>query len=89
MTEQGFARLAGWLYLATFVTSIPALALKTPAMDAALTGSIAPGATHAHVAALLEIVLALACVGTALALYPVLSRHAGVSALGFIASRVL
>ena len=89
MTEQGFARLAGWLYLATFVTSIPALALKTPAMDAALTGSIAPGTTHAHVAALLEIVLALACVGTALALYPVLSRHDGVSALGFIASRVL
>ena len=89
MTEQGFARLAGWLYLATFVPSIPALALKTPAMDAALTGSIAPGATHAHVAALLEIVLALACVGTALALYPVLSRHDGVSALGFIASRVL
>ena len=50
MTEQGFARLAGWLYLATFVTSIPALALKTPAMDAALTGSIAPGATHARLA---------------------------------------
>mgnify|MGYP003417640174 FL=1 len=77
------ARAAGWLYLVTFVTSIPALALKTPALEG--TGL----ATNAHIAALIEIVLALACVGTAVTLYPILSRYEPASALGFIASRTL
>ncbi|GAA2244138.1 DUF4386 domain-containing protein [Herbiconiux moechotypicola] len=86
MPSPRLARLAGVLYLLTFVTSIPALALKTPLLtDPASAAAAGP----ARWAGLLEIVLALACVGTAVALYPLTSRVAPAAALGFVASRVL
>jgi hypothetical protein len=73
---------AGLLYLATFATSIPALALKTAFLlggDSALAGW----------GALLEIALAAACVGSALALYPITRRVSESLALGFVASRTI
>lgn len=74
---------AGILYLVTFITFIPALALKTPFLDGAA------GATSAQAAVLLEIVLAVACVGTAVVIYPLVRTLAPVLALGFVTSRVL
>ena len=64
------AFVAGALYLLTVVTSIPALALKDPVLadPAALDPS---GTTALQWAAALELVLALACIGTAVALFPV------------------
>ncbi len=86
MTDRRLARTAGILYLLTFATSIPALALKSPV----LAGSTASDAAAlARAGALLEIVLALACVGTAVALYPLLRRAVPALALGFVASRLL
>lgn len=83
MRDSTLARIAGILYLVTFVTSIPALALKTPL----LAGD--PGAEGAGVVAIiLELILAGACVGTAVTLYPVLRRGAPARAIGFVASRV-
>lgn len=78
------ARTAGILYLATFATSIPALALKQPYLDGATSDPAA-----ALGAAALEILLALACVGTAVALYPILRRLSPVLALAFVASRIV
>lgn len=89
MTTRNTARVAGWLYLATFATSIPALALKTPALD---DTQVILGTDHGHglaLAGLLEMLLAVACVGTAVVLFPVIRRRSEVAAVGFLASRTL
>jgi hypothetical protein len=78
---------AGLCYLATFV-AIPTLALYEPLRSA--TGSIESGAAAAaRWAAVLEIVVALAGVGTAVALYPVVGRIERATASAFIAARTL
>ena len=81
--EHRLARTAGVLYLVTFVTSIPALALKQPYLDG--TGS----ASAARWATVLEVGLAVACAGTAVALLPLLRRHDEALAVGFVASRTV
>jgi hypothetical protein len=85
---RSIARRAGWLYLITFIASLPTLPLKTPLKDANFvlgTGSTAGVA----LAAWLDIVCALAGVGTAVVLWPVIKRHSQTSALGFVASRTI
>jgi hypothetical protein len=88
-TDRGTARAAGLLYLATFVTSIPALALYGSALDdprfALGTASDAP----VLVGALLDLLNAAACVGTAVVLLPVLRRWSERLAVGFVTSRVV
>lgn len=79
------AFVAGALYLLTVVTSIPALALKDPV----LADPGAGGASALQWAAALELVLALACIGTAVALFPVVRRVDEATALGFVGSRTL
>ena len=81
------AFVAGALYLLTVVTSIPALALKAPVLADPATA--ATGATALQWAAALEMVLALACIGTAVALFPVVRRVDEATALGFVGSRTL
>jgi hypothetical protein len=83
------ARIAGALYLLTFVTSIPALVLKAPVLDdpGFVLGAGSDGGVL--VAAFLEVLLALACVGTAVALFPVVRRQSETAALGFVGARVL
>lgn len=80
--DRRLALWAGLLYLATFVTSIPALALKT----AYLAGG---DQSLASAGAVLELLLAAACIGTALALYPITRRVSEPLALGFVASRTV
>jgi hypothetical protein len=72
------ARAAGVLYLLTFV-SMPTLALY------------GPGASPAGVlwGALSEVVVAIACAGTAVVLFPLLRHHGETAALGFVASRTV
>lgn len=82
-THRKLAITVGVLYLATFVTSIPALALK----QSFLSGEGSPATLHWAV--ILEIALALACIGTAVAFSPVGKRHDPALALGFVASRTL
>src|SRR6266566_4765765 len=78
---------AGVLYLLTFV-SIPTLALYGSVKGANYILGAGPD-TGALVGALLEIIVALAGIGTAVALYPVLKRQNEGVAMGFIASRTL
>jgi len=85
---RSVARRAGWLYLITFIASLPTLVLKTPIKDAHFilgTGSTAGVA----LAAWLDIVCALAGVGTAVVLWPVIKRHNQTNAFGFVASRTI
>lgn len=87
--ERRAARLAGALYLLTFLASIPAVALLGPVLgDPRYV--LGPGADAQVVAGtLLDVVNALACVGTAVVLFPLLRRHGESLALGFVASRLV
>jgi hypothetical protein len=79
--------VAGALYLLTFV-SIPTLSLYGPVRSPRYI--VGPGPdTGALVGGILEIIVALACIGTAVALYPVVKRQNEAIALGFVGSRVL
>ena len=69
--DQKRARVFGVLYLITFLTSIPALALYQPVLDhpvAYITG--AGHDTQVLFAALLELLLIIANIGTAVVIYP-------------------
>src|SRR5438034_7704964 len=79
--------VAGAFYLLTFV-SIPTLALYAPARD--LNFIVGPGPdTGVLFGGILELIVALAGIGTAVALFPVLKRQSEGRALGFVTSRVV
>lgn len=81
------ALVAGALYLLTFV-SIPTLFLYGPVRSPKYI--VGPGPdTGAVFGGILEVIVALACIGTAVALYPVVKRQNEGVALGFVGSRVL
>lgn len=83
------ALVAGGLYLITFVTSIPARLLSGPVRNDP-NYVLGPGAdAQVLFAGFLDVVLALACIGTAVALYPVVKRQNEGVALGFVGARVL
>jgi len=82
------AFVAGLLYVLTFV-SIPTLALYGPVREHADFVLGAGSATGLLWGALSEIIVALAGVGTAVVLYPVVRRQSETAALGFVTSRVL
>ena len=84
------ARVAGVLFIITFLTSIPAaLLLYTPVLDnvdyiigAGADGGVALGA-------FLEVLLIVANVGTAVVLFPILKRQSEPLALGYVAARLV
>lgn len=80
-------RLAGVLYLVTFVSSIPAVLLLGPALE---PGWIAGSGSDTRVllGCVLDLVNAAACVGTAVVLFPVTRRRHESLALGFVTSRL-
>ena len=81
------ALAAGVLYLLTFV-SIPTVVLYAPVHDPNYI--VGPGPdTAVIIGGVLEIIVALAGIGTAVALYPVVKRQNEGVALGFVGSRVL
>lgn len=81
------ALVAGAFYLLTFV-SIPTLVLYRSVRGPNYILESGPD-TPVIVGALLEMIVALAGIGTAVALYPVLRRQGAARALGFVTSRVL
>ncbi|WP_327035800.1 DUF4386 domain-containing protein [Micromonospora ureilytica] len=81
------ALAAGVLYLLTFA-SIPILGLYATMLDPEST--VGPGSeTGVAWGGVLEMVVALACIGTAVVLYPVVKRQNEALALGFVGVRVL
>jgi hypothetical protein len=81
------AFVAGVLYLVTYASSIPAALLLGPALTNPdyITGAGSEGPVR--LAALLDLVNALAAIGTAVALYSVMRRQHEGFALGFLSSR--
>jgi hypothetical protein len=82
------ALVAGVFYLITFI-SIPTLALYGPLKSdpAWILGS--GGETAVLLGTVLELIVALAGIGTAIALYPVVKRQNESFALGLVASRTV
>ena len=78
------------LFLITFVTSIPALALYQPVLDDPV-GYIA-GAGHDNqifFGALLELLLIIANIGTAVVIFPIVRRQNEELALGYVTARLV
>jgi len=81
------ALVAGALYLLTFV-SIPTLFLYSSVRGANYI--VGPGPdTRVFIGGVLEMIVALACIGTAVALFPVVKRQNEGVALGFVGVRTL
>jgi hypothetical protein len=90
LTDQQRGRVFGVLFLITFVTSIPALALYETVLRHPV-GYIA-GAGHDNrifVGVLLELLLVIANIGTAVVIFPVVRRQSEELALGYVAARVV
>ena len=82
------ALVAGIFYLITFI-SIPTLALYGPVKNHRDWILSSGSNTAVLVGGFLEVIVALACIGTAVTLYPVVKRQNEGVALGFVAARVL
>lgn len=89
-SDQRHARIFGVLFIITFLTSIPAYFLFQSAVDDP-AGFIAGGgnATQIYFAALLEFLLIIANVGTAVVLYPIARRQNRALAVGYVAARII
>src|SRR5271169_1535593 len=82
------ALIAGVFYLITFI-SIPTLALYGPVKNHRDWILSSGGHTGVLAGGFLEVIVALAGIGTAVTLYPVVKRQNEGAALGFVAARVL
>jgi hypothetical protein len=80
----------GVLFLVTFITSIPALLLFQPVLDDP-AGYIAGGGSDNRIyfGALLEALLIIANVGTAVVIYPIVKRQSHIFALGYVTARLV
>jgi len=85
--QRRISLTAGVLYLITFV-SIPSLVLYDQVKSANYILGSGPD-TSAMLGGLLEIIVALAGIGTAVVLYPMLKKQSQTFALGLVSARIL
>ncbi len=87
--DQKRARIFGVLFLVTFVTGIAALALFQPVLDDPV-GYIAGGGQSNRIffGALLELLLIIANIGTAVVIFPIVRRQSEELALGYVTARL-
>jgi Domain of unknown function (DUF4386) len=80
----------GALYLITFATSIPAHWLSQPVLDDP-QGYIAGGGAdnRIYLGALLELILIIANIGTAIVLIPLLTRQNEIPTFSYVAARIM
>ena len=84
------AAVTGVLFLITFITSIPAaFALYPPVLDDPNYIVGAGADLQVSLGALLEVILVVANIGTAVVLYPLLKRQNETVALGYVTARVV
>jgi hypothetical protein len=87
--ERRSARIAGVLFLITFVTAIAAVLLYDPVLNETgyITGAGAD--TRVFLGAFLELLLIIANIGTAVVLFPIVKRQSESIALGYVTARVM
>jgi hypothetical protein len=86
------ATLAGWLWIVTFVASIPAYFIfYAPVRDEPnlITGAGADPTTSVALGAVLELILIVANIGTAVVFFPILKWQNETGALGYVTARVM
>jgi hypothetical protein len=90
-SDQRLARLAGWLFIGTFATSIVARFFAFEASGVLDEGYVtgAGGDTQVSLGAFFEFFLIVTNLGTAIALLPVLRRYSEVGALGYFGARIV
>src|SRR3954470_20826128 len=92
MDTRKIAKLTGWLMVVTFVTSIPAyFVFYAPVRNNPeyITGAGADPTASVALGALLEIILIIANVGTAVVPYAVFKRYSESLALSYVAARLV
>jgi hypothetical protein len=82
------ALVAGVLYLVTFASAIPAVVLLHPILSDPAYIAGAGSDTAVRFGALLDLVNAFACIGTAVALFSIVKREHEAFALGFVTTRM-
>jgi hypothetical protein len=88
--DQKRARVFGVLFLITYVTSIPALALYQPVLDHPVAFVAGAGDdTQVLFGALLELLLIIANIGTAVVIFPIVRRMNEELALGYVTARIV
>jgi Domain of unknown function (DUF4386) len=83
------ARIAGWWWVLTFLTSIPALLLYDPLLNDSNFILSAGTETRIQLGAVLEVGLVISGIATAVVMYPVLKRQSQSIALGYVACRIV
>jgi hypothetical protein len=92
MDTRKIATLTGWLMVVTFVTSIPAYFIfYAPVRDNPdyITGAGADPTASVALGAVLELILIIANVGTAVVPYALFKRYSQSLALGYVAARLV
>ena len=89
-SDQRSARVFGVLFLISFATSIPALALLQPVLDDPV-GYAANGGSENQIffGVVLELLLIIANIGTASVVYPILKRENHILSLGYVTARIV
>jgi hypothetical protein len=88
--DQKRARVFGVLYLITFVTSIAALWLYQPVLDHPIAYIAGAGDNNRIVfGVLLELLLIIANIGTAVVIFPIVRRQNEELALGYVTARLV
>jgi hypothetical protein len=90
---QKTARIFGWLFIATFVTSIAAKILFIQGVGGDFAHlEFTPGSLSEntiYVAAILEFLLIVTNIGTAVVLYPIVKRQSEGLAMGYVGARIM
>ena len=93
MNPQKIARVFGWLFIATFVTSIGARLLFVSGLGGTWStldftvGAISD--TRIQLGALFEVGLIVTNIGTAVVLYPIMKLHSEIGAVGYVTARIV
>ena len=93
MDVQRTGRIFGWLFIGTFVTSIPARLLFVDGLGASWSDMrFIPGDTSNNslkLGAVLEFGLIVTQIGTAIVLYPLVRRRYPTLGLSYVAARIM
>jgi hypothetical protein len=93
MDVRRTGRLFGWLFIGTFVTSIPARLLFVNGLGASWSDMrFIPGDTSTaslKFGAVLEFGLIVTQIGTAVVIYPLVRRQSETLALGYVTARTM
>ena len=90
MNPQNIARVAGALFVITFITSIPPFVLFYIPVVGDPNYVVSAGAdTSVALGAFLEMLLIISNIGTAVVLFPILKRVNEALALGYVTARVV